>query len=206
MNSKITYTTVDADVFNFLKVIYFGEITNPYEAASKRAYLDMNRTIRFGGMPEGIRTELRSSVTALLENEIRRLSSENISSQKDYDSWHRVRCAEIRSIYRDNGIEFHYGQSQKWLNMTIKYLYILGECSFDGIFEYLHVPLDNYLFDVAQKELGIPRPKIAWSRWDDYTGQYEAYQSALRARILDFPPLRCEFKYWMMEARKHPPE
>lgn len=108
--------------------------------------------------------------------------------------------------YRDNGIEFHYGQSQKWLNMTIKYLYILGECSFDGIFEYLHVPLDNYIMNVAQKELGISRPKIAWSRWDDYTGQYEAYQRALRARILDFPPLRWEFKYWMKEARQHSPE
>ena len=160
MNTEITYTTVDTDALDFLKVIYFGVITNPYEAASKRAYLDMNRTIRFKGMPEEKRTELRTSVTALLEIEIRLLSPEIITNQKEYDAWHHARCTEIRSLYRDNGIEFHYGQSQKWLNMMIKYLYMIGECTFDGLFEFLHVPLDNYVFDVAQKELGIFRPKI----------------------------------------------
>lgn len=67
MNTEITYTTVDTDALDFLKVIYFGVITNPYEAASKRAYLDMNRTIRFNGMSEEKRTELRTAVTALLE-------------------------------------------------------------------------------------------------------------------------------------------
>ena len=137
------------------------------------------------------------------KKEIRLLSPELITSQEEYDSWHHARCTEIRSLYRAVGIEFHYGQSQKWLNMMIKYLYMIGECTFDGIFEFLHVPLDNYVFDVAQKELGISRPKIPWSRWDDYTGQYETYQNELRSRIQDYPPLRWEFKFWMKEARQH---
>ncbi len=64
MNTEITYTTVDTDALDFLKVIYFGVITNPYEAASKRAYLDMNRTIRFNGMPE--KKELNSVPPSLL--------------------------------------------------------------------------------------------------------------------------------------------
>ena len=202
MNTEITYTTVDTDVLDFLKVIYFGVITNPYEAASKRAYLDMNRTIRFKGLPEEKRTELRSTVTSLLEKEIRLLTPEIITSQKDYDAWHFARSANIRSIYCEAGVEFHFGQAQKWLNMMIKYLYMIGECTFDGIFQYLHIPLDNYVFDVAQKELGIKRPKVAWSRWDDYDRQYWSYQNELRTRIRDYPPLRWEFKYWMKEARQ----
>ena len=172
MNTEITYPTVDTDALDFLKVIYFGALTNPYEAASKRAYLDMNRTIRFNGLPEGKRTELRSAVTAILEKEIHLLTPEIIKSQKDYDAWHFARCVNIRSLYREAGVEFHFGQAQKWLNMMIKYLYMIGECTFDGIFQYLHIPLDNYVFDVAQKELGIKRPKVAWSRWDDYDRQY----------------------------------
>ena len=108
MNTEITYTTVDTDALDFLKVIYFGVITNPYEAASKRAYLDMNRTIRFNGMPEEKRTELRTTVTALLEKEIRLLSPELITSQEEYDSWHHARCTELRSLYRAVSIEFHY--------------------------------------------------------------------------------------------------
>ena len=47
MNMEITYTTVDMDALDFLKVIYFGVSTNAYEAADRRAYLDLNRTIRF---------------------------------------------------------------------------------------------------------------------------------------------------------------
>ena len=81
--------------------------------------------------------------------------------------------------------------------MMIKYLYMIGECTFDGIFQYLHVPLDTYVFDVAQKELGIKRPKVAWSRWDDYNRQYWFYQNELRTRIHDYPPLRLEFIYLM---------
>lgn len=46
---------VDSDILNFLRVIYFGSYTNPYKAASSRAYLDMNRTIRFKGLDEKIR-------------------------------------------------------------------------------------------------------------------------------------------------------
>ena len=160
MNMEITYTSVDTDALDFLKVIYFGVIINPYEAASKRAYLDMNRTIRFNGMPEEKRTELRTAVTALLEKELRLLSPE-------------------------------------------LYLYLIGVCTFVGLFEFLLVPLDNYVFDVVQKKLGISRPKIPWSRWDDYTGQYDTYQNELRSRIQDYPPLRWEFKFWMKEARQH---
>ena len=42
--------TVDKDILDFLKAIYFGSYSNPYTAASNRAYLDMNRTIRFQGV------------------------------------------------------------------------------------------------------------------------------------------------------------
>ena len=111
MNTEITYTTVDTDALDFLKVIYFGVITNPYEAASKRAYLDMNRTIRFNGLPEEKRTELRSTVTSLLEKEIRLLTPEIITSRKDYDAWHFSRCANILSIYCEARVEFHFGQA-----------------------------------------------------------------------------------------------
>ena len=86
--------------------------------------------------------------------------------------------------------------------MTMKYLYVSGEYTFDGLFQYLHVPIDNYVFSIAKKELGIPQPTTAWSRWDDYNRQYMAYQSALRSKIRGYYPLRWEFKFWMKEARQ----
>jgi hypothetical protein len=206
MNKEITYVSVDSDALDFLKAVCFGAIADPYEAASSRAYRDMNRTIRFNGLPEKKRTELRTDVTTLLEREIRLLTAEAITSQSDYDVWHFEQCRTVRSIYREAGVDFHFGQSQKWLNMMIKYLYISGECSFEDVFQYLHVPLDNYIFDVAQKELGIAHPQLAWSRWDDYDKEYLPYQTKLRSRIHGLPPLRWEFKSWVTEAQNRTSE
>lgn len=199
---RIEYVSVDKDVLDFFKVIYFGAIMDPMAAASDRAYRDLNRTIRFKNMPQERRDFLRQSVTALFKKEIPTLVEIGVDNQNSYDSWHHRICGQIRTYYRDAGIEFYYGQAQKWLNMTMKYLYVSGEYTFDGLFQYLHVPIDNYVFSIAKKELGIPQPTTAWSRWDDYNRQYMAYQSALRSRIRGYYPLRWEFKFWMKEARQ----
>lgn len=199
---RIEYVSVDKDVLDFFKVIYFGAITDPMAAASDRAYRDLNRTIRFKKMPQEQRDLLRQSVTELFKKEIPTLVERGVDDQISYDSWHHRICREIRTYYRDAGIEFFYGQAQKWLNMTMKYLYVSGEYTFDGLFQYLHIPIDNYVFSVAKKELGIPQPTTAWSRWDDYNRQYMAYQTALRSNIRGYYPLRWEFKFWMKEARQ----
>ena len=46
MLDKVRETSVDEDILDFLKYVYFGDFSNPIEAASGRAYLDMNRTLR----------------------------------------------------------------------------------------------------------------------------------------------------------------
>lgn len=195
------FTSVDTDILDFLKVLYFGSIENPFDAASRRAYLDFNRTIRFMGTPDSERAVLRETVTAYLKQEITRMATDDIVNQKAFDEWHRGVCEHIRSVYHTQNIEFFYGQAQKWLNMTIKYLFVLGAVSFDNVFKYLHIPIDNYIFDIAKAEYGIAVPKVRWSRWDDYTGQYLAYQEKLRSVISGYEPLRWEFKYWMKSAR-----
>lgn len=43
--------------------------------------------------------------------------------------------------------------------------------TFDDVFEFLHIPLDNYVFDIARDSLGITRPNVAWSSWDNYVEQ-----------------------------------
>lgn len=198
---KTEMITVDKDAFDFLKVIYFGAITDPYEAAAFRAYRDFNRTLRFGEMDATVRVDLRSQATNILRERISDIAEETHMTQDGFDSWHCETCSLIRETYVNAGIDFSWGQAQKWVNMTVKYLYIVGTCSFDGIFRFCHVPVDNYVFRIAKKELGIPIPEIAWSRWSDYDSQYMTYQKKLRSRIKGYDPLRWEFKYWMKEAR-----
>lgn len=199
-NYSMESVTVDKDVLDFLKVIYFGVIKDPFESASFRAYRDFNRTLRFYDKNTETRLSLRQRATDILRQQISLLDSGTVGTQCEFDQWHRETCEKIRQIYKEEELDFFRGQAQKWLNMTIKYLYIVGSNDFAGVFRFCHVPIDNFIFQIAEKELGIPRPKTAWSRWDDYN-EYIAYQKDLRSRIIGYDPLRWEFKYWMKEAR-----
>lgn len=189
--------TIDKDILEFLRAIYFGSYVSGFEAASSRAYRDMNRTIRFNGLDEKKRESLRKKVYIYLEKEIKDIS---VDSQIEFDKWHFKVCDYIRTLYRNEGVLFTYGQSQKWVNMTFKYLYIIGEMEKIDYFNLLHIPLDNYVFDIAVKEFGGERPSVPWSRWDDYYNQYLPYQEMIRQNVSE-EPLRWEFKYWLKEAR-----
>ena len=192
--------SIDKDALDFLKAMCVGAYDDPYEAASNRAYRDLNRTIRYQTMLSDVREKLRQNTTELLREEITWMMN-NVATQETFDSWHFNVCTRIRGCFRDAGIEFYYGQAQKWLNMTVKYLYVIGNEELDAVFQYLHIPIDNYVFDAAAKAFGITKPMVAWSRWDDYQNQYMMYQMALRSYITDMAPLRWEFRYWLQEAK-----
>lgn len=205
IKDDIMKTEVDKDILDFLKAIYFGDFTDPLIAASSRAYRDMNRTIRFNGLPNHDRILLREKVNDIFKTEISKLNSDIITSQDEFDSWHHSVSDKIKSLYLDKNldkkIKFTYGHAQKWINMTIKYLYMLEADSFDDVFEFLHIPIDNYVFDIASDSLGIARPKLPWSKWDDYEGMYLHYQHLIREKIAIGTPLRWEFRYWLKAAR-----
>lgn len=196
VNEKIKKILVDQDILQFLRGVYFGNFADPLLAASSRAYRDMNRTIRFYGVADEVRWNLRNQVNQVLREQVAWLTPQNIRSASDFDGWHQEVCSQIKRIYVAQGITLTYGQAQKWVNMTIKYLYMLEVNDFAGIFQYLHVPLDNYIFDIAHDALGIARPKQAWSRWDSYQDQYLQYQYLLRAKLGSQAPLRWEFRNW----------
>ncbi|WP_296560846.1 hypothetical protein [uncultured Acetobacterium sp.] len=190
--------TVDKDVFDFLKYVYFKSLSNCYQSASRRAYLDMCRTIRFNNKNGH---ETRKNVDALIEKEIKALIETGVVSQVEYDAWHFELCRLIKQVYDEQEIDFYIGQSQKWVNMAMKYLYIIGESDLTGIFEFLHVPLDNYIFDAVEKELGIKKPKVLWSRMTDYDADYIPYQRQIREAV-DMEPLRWEFMFWLKEIKE----
>ena len=194
-------TTIDKDSLDFLYGLYFGAFDDVYDAATNRAYRDMNRTIRFCGMTDEKRKEIRLRVNELIRISVQEIQRKNEIDQKFFDDWHKKLCDAIIEKYEMNGITFTYGQAQKWINMTLKYLYVLDSQKIEKLFKYCHVPLDNYVFDISEKLFGIEKTKIPWSRWCDYHNQYMAYQIKLRNSIKNEAPLRWEFKAWLQEAR-----
>lgn len=194
---------IEQNIFDTLKFLYFGSTENCYNASSKKAYLDLCRTIVFNGAVLLHRKECENAVDLLIENEISNIVRFGIASQEEYNDWHCSLCNKIIQIYATKNICFHFGQAQKWINMTVKYLYVINDVDLSKIINYAHIPIDNYVFKAAEKELGIKQPITSWSRMDNQ--EYITYQIELRDAIINNyyyeTPLRWEMIYWLKEAK-----
>lgn len=184
---------IDQDVISFLRVAYFGGGNDDFVKAVNKAYLDFNRTIRFENCAQELRLRLKIEVTNFLKDEII-MMLEQIRCQEEYDDWHQRVCVHISKLYSTQGISFFIGQSQKWLNMTLKYLYVLGYNEFSEVFSYFHIPVDNFIFAIAKNELNIKKTKVAWSRIVHYS-DYLNYQKKIREEI-GTAPLHWELNEW----------
>lgn len=137
---------------------------------------------------------------------------------RPFDLWHyslTKRLEEIVDIYNKDRLfklerTLTCGQIQKWINMALKYLRIMGICPFDDL--DLHVPLDEYIlramrrkgpigdsFEVNGLEVKVPYD-IKWSRIRDYS-EYFCYQFEIRTRLQDsLAPIEWESRAWMAES------
>lgn len=76
---------------------------------------------------------------------------------------------------------FTFGLAQKWVNMTIKYLWILGVLD-DEYEELIEVPIDSFVIS-KMKSLGID-VSTAWSEWD-CPEEYLQVQNTLKEVLKD---------------------
>ena len=212
--SKAKNKIDEKDILEFFKYSYFGNLKDPIEAASNRAYRDMCRTLNFDILPKKDKdttiSNLKKDVNFIFKKEIPIINEGSITSQKEFDTWHHglcdniiEKCKKIEKYKKteegkEEKIQFTYGQAQKWVNMTIKYLYILNDHTFDNVFDFLHIPVDNYILDIANKNFGIDKPKKPWSKWDEE--QYRNYQNEIKSKI-KIAPLLWEFDNWLKVAK-----
>ena len=196
---SLEYVSVSKDAYDFLKHMLFGAWNSIYVASSERAYRDMCRTLRNIRQSDTNSTKLRSEIDLLLEQEICDLFEHGIVNQKQYDEWHEKLCVRIRKYYRDNGFDMTIGQAQKWVNMTMKYLFIADVPGVVNAFYFCHVPIDSYIISAAEKQLGLKRPALPWSKMDDYR-EYAEYEKQIRMRLGNTAPLEWEFKTWITMA------
>ena len=165
--------TIDKRTLEFLLFSYFGKAKSAVEAAINVAYRDMaahtltkkanderKDSDDWEKRKEDAKKAGGQSIVAALDS----------LGQKDYDEWHKELCKTLNSVYKENNAKLTFGQAQKWVNMTMKYLYMfyllensqamenvnkelkekykLGQELKDIIGAtnlYYHVPLDNYI-------------------------------------------------------------
>lgn len=143
----------------------------------------------------------------------------------DFDDWHKAKCEEIIN-FMNNSIDksntkilkkeekFTIGQAQKWVNMTLKYLWLLDALP-DNIDENdLHIPIDSYIIEIAydnknkfDNALGLEeKPKESWSKLSEYKN-YFGIQKEIREAIKtnatkETIPIKWESLAWIEVAEK----
>lgn len=91
--------------------------------------------------------------------------------------------------------KIHFGQVQKWVNMTLKYLYLLGIVNDNS---KLQIPIDSYIMKALNQQ-DVPVPNTAWSRFD-----YKEYENLcnLYKDKIDMPYIEWEHDAWIIQAEK----
>lgn len=243
MTNRISDSAADFLYFYLLGVT-IEDITNMDEKdlivkCAERAYLDLNRTLKFKKIPKEEKEhyqelqEQKKEFRTKISNEIADSIMELLKTKQNYDNWHQDTCEkkiiikakeyEQKGCLQKNGKEsFYYGQAQKWLNMTIKYMWITGkwECIFENLIDYLHVPVDSYIIkavleceDFSEVKKVIPKQDIEkdkvennilpWSKWI-YT-DYISFQEAIRTALKDnkkMTPFEWEGNAWIEIAKR----
>lgn len=187
------------NIKKFYRICVFGTEENNEKAAANRAYRDMCRTIRFEkGVSPMLKNDCRTRVVELIETEIKNCNS--IDTLEKYDEFHDSLCLSIINFYDNQTIaEITYGQAQKWVNMTMKYLCVLyeGQCDWlNKIYSFLHIPIDSIILDKAKKEFQneFSVNNTPWSQLS--REEYITIQNKLRAVIKDVTLMDWEFTAW----------
>ena len=164
------------------------------------AYLDVNRTIR------GINSEqsrfFKQAVVSFIED----LLARPPMNQAEFDQLHHRCCQQCLTYSSPSGARIHYGQAQKLLNMSLKYLYNeyatykgkLNQFRFpDNNVEHLfHLPIDSQIRNCLVDNYHFSDPtSLPWSQWT--YDHYMSFQNQLRKRIsTQHRPLEIDYMLW----------
>lgn len=182
------------DIERFWIRVFLHTSDNFLERCIERAYRDFNRTLH--GIRDNENKEAYSRLSNSVKSIIGEITVKDISNQTEYDSWHKDKCEFLQKEFmKELNYELSIGQAQKWINMTLKYLFALGESRFSGIsknYEFFHIPIDNIIQEKLESE-GIEKFKERWSRIKKYS-DYLDYQKKVRQHFAGQIPLDVEFK------------
>lgn len=211
---------------------FYGD-TDCCDWASKKAYLDMNRTMTFPRDDSKDEKTIKKERQELVDKGTKIIRDRLGCLTEEFDSWHGKTCDRLIECYggklqdrkTKESTSLTYGQAQKWLNMTLKYLWLLDRVGFiadDDIHQFIqkngdlfHVPLDSYILRYAAKQSKKKKEsfdldnglkgfdcKTHWgdfnSTWSQITEaeKYLEYQQALRSAIQGKTPLEWELEHW----------
>lgn len=167
---------------------------------AKRAYRDFNRTLRLNEKKDD-KTDKKIK-NAFLDKVVERVVEDCgqlflSSSKESFSSLHSKTCNNLLKIctgsdtvFAENkktGIVFSYGQAQKWINMTLKYMYLSGLWKDIGenpcIEEYMHIPVDSYILKASAdpEKYGLSKKILVYDKhpYEDEERKQHTYKEGI---------------------------
>jgi hypothetical protein len=202
MEQSTTVSNWTADhCLRMVTYFYFGELEEePLKNCINKAYGDLKRTLR-GIATSRNRQATRDAANSLILSALHEVCrfSANID-QSTFDDWHRRTCTGLCTNYHANGYkDFRIGHAQKWLNMSLKYAFVLAPViatehsrNFEHLYSFCHVPFDSIVIERLELE-GFKY--FPWSKLEKYE-EYLSYQNWIRERF-HIAPLELECHLWM---------
>jgi hypothetical protein len=180
-----------SDYEDCLIVLYFGRGKDNLSLCRQRAYGDFKRTLRgIAGLPRA--EEAHKRADEVLNQNLTAIRGIEAPTHEKFGEWHRRACERLTAIYRECDFSFSVGQAQKWLNMTFKYIYVMGDARIPGfghLYDLCHVPLDRILVN-ALLQYGFEPLPCAWSSLNDY-GVYLGSQPVKTSQLKVAAHLAC---------------
>lgn len=183
--------TKDLEFRNDQRNIKADSKENKIKKCAYRAYLDMCRTLKYNEdnsedrklMIESICNKMANILVSdndTIENKITRLydfledknneNKEIITLKKSLNHKEMKRSEDIP-------LGLHFGQVQKWINMTLKYMWLIGELN-DDEKKYIEIPIDSVIMHAMSNELEIKFP-----RYNGTVGTYSESSSVPWSKI-----------------------
>ena len=191
METKLSTDVID----NFLKLLYFGREKDYYLKCINRAYRDFSRTLR--DLPKEKEVWKKEQIGHLYNAILSMIDTNH--TQSSFDIWHKETC----NLLRNNLTKpLSIGQSQKWINMSLKYMLCFGDKEIRGIsknIQYYHIPIDNIIQNEFKIIYNIKPILGPWSAIKSYS-KYLNYQNEIR-KLPTGIPIALEFE--MFNSARH---
>lgn len=188
-------------------VVIEAAINKAYQDASRRVLSITNETNKFYD-EENKEVLPKKEAIAWLKLQISELE---LKKCDDYDKWFDATCKKLKEdIYKEpknkeGNQAFTFGHAQKWVNMTMKYLYIIknifenyGKNILPGLTDklecQLHVPADSYIMEAVKYSSAK-----AWSKWEE--SDYKNFREEICEKIAEESPLDWEGPAWIEIAK-----
>lgn len=175
--------SVEFLIFTYFGIDFNDDFDTILKSAIKVAYNDATMQGAYNALEKENAESIKyNDIAQKLEKAIENLLKDN---SQDYKEWHNAICTELFDFYKDVKFKdkklkvekpaFSYGNTQKWVNMTMKYLYILSEIfikykndcidcekykKIQGLYKYFQVPVDSFIIESVWNNENVTLPLV----------------------------------------------